>query len=245
MLANSSVTMGDAFSALPSLNNSTTWVTTTTTASAVPTTTASAVQTTASAVTTTASAAISTTTIALSTTALSTTATAVATIVTSSIVGGLSDDDQTPITDSLVYNNLSWITELCNKNCVQKINKNCTTNIFKFVKLINWYDNNLANNFYWKQEHPNISCKNILENFTKYDKLQRLEERKKGKTIMITTVPGYKNPSTKRSYLQSLLSLFDNEDRMDNASSHNWLEYKVPGCFVNCTAAPFMDKTSF
>ena len=142
-------------------------------------------------------------------------------------------------TSSSVDDDLSWMTGQGNENRVlQKINNNnCTTTITKSVELMNWYDNNLADGVAWKQEQPNIICKKILQHFTKYDKLQRRFEertsRKKGttttttttllpyigyknpSTVTMTTVLGYKNPSTKRSYLQSFLSILNTEDRMD------------------------------
>ena len=106
----------------------------------------------------------------------------------------------------------SWITGLGKENCVQKINNNYTTTITKFVKLQTWYNNNLACGVDWKHKRPNLIYKKILEHFSKYDKLQRIEERKKSRTTTMTTVPGYNNPSTKRSYLQSLLSILNNEN---------------------------------
>ena len=124
---------------------------------------------------------------------------------------------------SSVDDDLSWMTGQGNENRVlQKINNNCTTTITKSVELMNWYDNNLADGVAWKQEQPNLICKKILQHFTKYDKLQRrFEERKKGTTTKGTTttttatVLGYKNPSAKRSYLQTFLSTLNTEERMD------------------------------
>ena len=128
---------------------------------------------------------------------------------------------------SSVDDDLSWMTGQGNENRVlQKINNNnCTTTIRKSIELMNWYDNNLADGVAWKQEQPNTICKKILGHFTKYDKLQqRFEEStSKGKTSKgttttmstTTTVLGYKDPSTKRSYLRSFLSILNTEDRMD------------------------------
>ena len=118
-----------------------------------------------------------------------------------------------------------WMTGEGTYVRVRKLKNNCTTTISKYVKLMNWYDNNLADGVTWKQEQPDTICKKILEHFTKYDKLQeRFEEStSKGKTskgttttmLTTTTVLGYKDPSTKRSYLQSFFSILNTEDRMD------------------------------
>jgi len=98
-----------------------------------------------------------------STTASSTTATpttSAATVGTGSINAGSTDGDQTMTTGTLVDDDLSWIDELSNKNCVQKNNNYATTTVHRFVAFMRWYNNNLADEVCLRMSLQTLSVKN-------------------------------------------------------------------------------------